>query len=147
MVKTHGGADSILAATIVPAVLASIPPGPVGTAGPGGITEQQLQAALLVAITPLTGAIAEMKAQLANIRIRQRNSRLLPREEWIPLQREVPQQGDVPVGMIPAAGLIPYRNLPNQAAPPNQTPANLHALSAHYGVVFAQWQNFFDFLV
>ena len=139
------------------------PPGVQGPGGPaGGLNAAQLQTALapllqqLTALAPLPEQLRLLAARqeiilakLENQRRREQNKKLRSHEQWQILQREAPQQlnngvlsaapGDVPPGnIVPTRGLV--------QADPVMTAGNLQMLSAHYGVIFADWTAFEDFL-
>lgn len=99
---------------------------------------------ILAACEPVNTALVLLNSQMDNSRTRIRNSRLQPHEQWIPLQREVAQtvaDGPAP-GALPPADLLPVRGQTTIT----MTAANLRELSAHYGVEFASWSAFEDFL-
>jgi hypothetical protein len=128
--------------------------GPAGPGGPaGGVTMEQLNEtlnetlneALNASMRPIADHLKLVEAKLSNIRLRSRNKRLQPHQQWVPLQREEPVGGGAAgpaPGALPPEGLIPERGLSDA----HVSQANLQALALFYRVVFASWEEFFDYL-
>eukprot|EP01031_Cornospumella_fuschlensis_P030714 gene30714-37112_t len=145
LVPTRGGNASLIRETISTAVLQVIPADPQVYLVRWELLDRLALRKLWIRLALLDqprAAIDLLQASIANGRIRRLNRRLRPNQQWIPLQREVPQvEGGVPVGALPQEGLIPVRGLQVTL-----TPDNLHLLGHHYGVNFASWEEFLDYL-
>jgi len=114
-----------------------------GTNCPAGTLDEASYITLAQLNAALDAAFAPLNAQLENVRLRSKNSRLKPNQAWFPLQRDKPQvllpngQLSAAPGELPPAGAVPDRTVVNGMSV--MTLAHLQALSEHYGETFANW--------